>query len=353
MTPSKLFINATNIHFGGGKRLLIELLNFLPKNSDIYVFLDTRFPLTETQARQDIHVHLVKPSLLNKILTDFKIFFLSKSNDRILYLSNLPPVIKLRGRLHLFIQNRLIIESGFYPETPLKFKIKLFILRLWFKLFLRDDVHLLVQTHSMANQLRRIGIKNDSTVCPYAPSLNVDANMISRAPSSANAERTFFYPSDTQPHKNLKTLIKAWCQMSESPHKNKLILTVSLSELSKDIQNLVASKNPNIEFLGAVPYEKLLHLYTQVDALIFPSLCESLGLPLVEAQMFQLPILASDRDFVHEVCPEALYFNPLDVNSITETVIQFGHNKNKHPTKNKSSFPSVKIFLELINAASV
>jgi glycosyltransferase involved in cell wall biosynthesis len=42
-------------------------------------------------------------------------------------------------------------------------------------------------------------------------------------------------------------------------------------------------------------------LYRSHDVLVFPSLCESFGLPLVEAAIHGLAIVASDLDFAREV----------------------------------------------------
>ena len=42
-------------------------------------------------------------------------------------------------------------------------------------------------------------------------------------------------------------------------------------------------------------------LYKNADALLFPSYIETLGLPLLEAAAFGLPVLAADVDYAHEV----------------------------------------------------
>ena len=52
-----------------------------------------------------------------------------------------------------------------------------------------------------------------------------------------------------------------------------------------------------------------------------PTLVESFGLIYLEALMFRLPILTSDRDFAHWMCRDlALYFDPMDPVSIVNTI---------------------------------
>ena len=58
-------------------------------------------------------------------------------------------------------------------------------------------------------------------------------------------------------------------------------------------------------------------------ALIFPSLAESFGLPLVEAQEFNKPILASELDFVRDVCSPVDTFDPKSSLSIARAVKRF------------------------------
>lgn len=57
------------------------------------------------------------------------------------------------------------------------------------------------------------------------------------------------------------------------------------------------------------------------DALFMPTLVESFGLIYLEAMMFRLPILTSDRDFAHWMCRDlALYFDPTDPVSIVDII---------------------------------
>ena len=58
--------------------------------------------------------------------------------------------------------------------------------------------------------------------------------------------------------------------------------------------------------------------------MIFPSLCETLGLPLQEAMSAGLPVLAADLPYAREVCGDyASYFNPRDVDSIEKAIGEY------------------------------
>ncbi len=57
-----------------------------------------------------------------------------------------------------------------------------------------------------------------------------------------------------------------------------------------------------------------------MTALIFPSKTESLGLPLIEAASAGLPIIASELDFVRDVCVPNETFDPYSSTSISRAV---------------------------------
>ena len=57
----------------------------------------------------------------------------------------------------------------------------------------------------------------------------------------------------------------------------------------------------------------LHHCYTHARALVYPSMIEGFGLPLVEAGRYGLPVIASDLPVFHEIGGDHVrYFNLLD-----------------------------------------
>jgi hypothetical protein len=77
----------------------------------------------------------------------------------------------------------------------------------------------------------------------------------------------------------------------------------------------------NIRHLGYVGAEELPSLYTGAALLVFPSLFEGFGIPLVEAMALGCPIAASKCTSIPEVVGEAaLLFDPRDPDSIAEAM---------------------------------
>jgi glycosyltransferase involved in cell wall biosynthesis len=146
-----------------------------------------------------------------------------------------------------------------------------------------------------------------------------------------------FYNSNTE-YQSQQTRLLLFYPASFYPHKNhQIILDYILSD--KTVGNYVDSfifttknifNNPFIKEVGVLTPEKCYEFYKSSDALIFPSLMESYGLPLIEAMQMQLPIIVSNLDYAKWLCEdEVIYFNPTDVVSLHNAIIELSNKKQK------------------------
>ena len=100
-----------------------------------------------------------------------------------------------------------------------------------------------------------------------------------------------------------------------------------------------------------VEYANIGDLFETSKALN-PSLQESFGLPLVEASSMALPIIASDLDYVFDVCEPDYVFNPNCHKSIARAVMRYlNDNGEKGETIQKIIEP--KEFVKYIHLTSI
>ena len=72
-----------------------------------------------------------------------------------------------------------------------------------------------------------------------------------------------------------------------------------------------------VSHAGHVPDQQLSGLYTGAAAMVFPSLAEGFGLPLIESQRRGCPVICSDIPVFRELAgPSVVYFDPRDVRSV-------------------------------------
>ena len=76
-----------------------------------------------------------------------------------------------------------------------------------------------------------------------------------------------------------------------------------------------------IKILGLISHERLIKLYSNASAFLFPSILEACPQTLIEAMACGVPIAASKVPPMPEICERAaIYFDPLDKNDIAEKI---------------------------------
>ncbi len=89
-----------------------------------------------------------------------------------------------------------------------------------------------------------------------------------------------------------------------------------------------------VYFLGHVPGEVLPSLYSGAEALVYPSLYEGFGLPILEAFSCKLPVVTSNYGSMAEVADKAaVLVDPYDVTSIFEGVMKAMSGKDEYIRK--------------------
>ncbi|GGB63224.1 glycosyltransferase family 4 protein [Fictibacillus barbaricus] len=131
------------------------------------------------------------------------------------------------------------------------------------------------------------------------------------------------YPASYNPHKNHISLLKALVSLRDNYNKRlKLVLTGYASKENRVHQSVLNflkehKLETQVNVLGYVPPEDMPSLYANALCLVFPSLYEGFGIPLVEAMKTQCPIVCSNRGSIPEVVGDAgLQFNPEDPEDI-------------------------------------
>lgn len=127
----------------------------------------------------------------------------------------------------------------------------------------------------------------------------------------------FLFVGTIQPRKNLERLIQAFSKTTGT----NLVIAGSKGWLSEAIYKLPRklSIEDRVKFLGYVPEKDLPALYSGAQALVFPSLFEGFGLPILEAQACGCPVITSNISSMPEVAGKgALYVNPYSVDDIVK-----------------------------------
>jgi glycosyltransferase involved in cell wall biosynthesis len=123
------------------------------------------------------------------------------------------------------------------------------------------------------------------------------------------------YPARPWPHKNHTRLFEAFATLRETRPQLRLVLTGGGLERLEPLPE-------GVESLGEVPAEHLASLYRRAACLVYPSLYEGFGLPVLEAMACGCPVAASNAGAVPEVAGDAaVLFDPTDVEAIAAAMV--------------------------------
>jgi glycosyltransferase involved in cell wall biosynthesis len=126
------------------------------------------------------------------------------------------------------------------------------------------------------------------------------------------------FPCHLSPQKGFEVLIEAIQQLKCRRSDFTLIATCDPADWPAGYRNLKgriarADLTRQIQLVGQIPQSQMGQLYRSCDAVVFPSLSESFGFPLLEAMAFERPVVAAGTETNLEICgTAALYYEPRD-----------------------------------------
>lgn len=333
-----ILIDLTYINSPGGITLSKEVLNeiFTKKlESKVEILLDKRnFKLFDLKG--------LKKNIIRG--REFERYFFYKKNAQkyqsILCFANVPPSFKIKKKVYVYFHNELLLDATNVNFSF--FRRLIYLIKRYYIKNINKNYNWIVQTDHIKNLL--------------AQSLNINNNKIFIHPIYSKRDikvqkkssNSFIYPSSNNPHKNNKLLIKSFISAAEQTEK-KLKLKITVKESDINIPKKIYPPNLKVEYLGIIDHDKLLKIYKTSKFLIFPSLRESFGLPLIEGVQNSCIVLAPDINYVNElICPSYLFVANNEI-SISNTILKAIKNKNHKLQSIKIKSEIDIIFKKLIN----
>lgn len=129
-----------------------------------------------------------------------------------------------------------------------------------------------------------------------------------------------------KPHKNMQNVVRAFAEARRSrpglPHA--LVLAGAMPKNSARIDALIAALDLGrvVARPGLIDEDDLPGLFAGAEALLYPTLYEGFGLPVVEAMACGTPVLTSSTSALQEIAGGYSYLvDPLDVDAIARGIV--------------------------------
>jgi glycosyltransferase involved in cell wall biosynthesis len=128
-------------------------------------------------------------------------------------------------------------------------------------------------------------------------------------------ERPYVLFCGTQePRKNLRRVLEAFRRLDRTDVE---LVLAGPRGWKEDVTDGIESLEGRVRSLGFVPPEDLDTLYAGASVVVYPSLAEGFGLPVLEAMAHGVPVVTSAGTATEEVAgAAALLIDPLDVDAI-------------------------------------
>lgn len=135
-------------------------------------------------------------------------------------------------------------------------------------------------------------------------------------------EPYILHVSQYAPKKNVGTLLEAYRSLKDDGLEHNLLIVGGGHKggpTSEMVRHL--SLEDHVAVMGRVPLNDLVHIYRHADLMVFPSLHETFGLPIIEAMASGCPVITSRKAAMPEVGGDAaVYVDPLTSLTLKRTI---------------------------------
>lgn len=291
---------------------LVELARFHDETAPLtrqkinwfYILGKAQLEISENENIKIFRFSWTKKNWLYRLIFDY--YF----SDRIAWKLNADAIISLQNiRLPVRNKPQLLYVQLCFPFIKYKFKIfepKLWVYQNVIKLFIKRSIKkaniIVVQTEWMKQACIRATNVLESNFKVLTPTIEIPI-LENRFSFTEDHRRTFFYPATAMSYKNHRLLINAFADLvHQTSNDYRLILTLKGNEnrASRLCKIMALKFGLDVDFRGTIPRAEVLRLYSK-SILIFPSLLETVGLPLIEAMAIGTIVIAYDSEYSREV----------------------------------------------------
>lgn len=216
----------------------------------------------------------------------------------------LPSVVTIPDAQHesypeFFPESELSHRRAYFPATCLMSSVIITVSQ-----FSKQDLIRLYQTPADKVCVIHHGVSSRFFQCDPG---DAEVRAIYRLPDSY-----LYYPANIWQHKNHQLLLIALRRLKASGQRiPPLVLSGAPLDSVAELTLLARQLDVNCVYLGYTPAEHVPAIYRGALMLVFPSLFEGFGMPVLEAMAAGVPVAASNATSVPEVAGDAaLLFDP-------------------------------------------
>lgn len=336
----RLFINAANLRFGGGRTVGFNIINYYSSHPDVtslVVAVPEGCGYERFGANDKVKLvvfNKIFNSSLFKIVSNYMLLPFHLAMNRPDFILSLGNVAIPTGRSQFLLIHQPYLA---YPESAVWKRIReddppfyrYITNMLWLiKVNLKYVSILGVQTEAMKKRMSRLYKIPEQriVVIPNAVSFTSVTDTSGNGHIKDDGHVRLLFLSKYYPHKNFEVLYEVGTMIVERGLPIQITVTIDPAENDGSRRFLERIRELRLEQViinkGNVLLEDVPGVYAQHDGLFLPTFLESFSGTYIEAMYFGKPVFTSDMDFAREVCKDAAYyFDPDSPEDITTVIM--------------------------------
>jgi len=225
--------------------------------------------------------------------------------------------------------------------------------------FINRNVHsadaILVQSQQTKNDVKEFfNVKEEKIHIIHLPVNSIfnstaDTETKSKIREKYNLRHPFvLFVGTLEPRKNIPTLIRAFEKFHKSlTSELNLVIVGKHGWLYDDIINSINNsyEKNRIHYLNYLPEIELASIYQLAQFLIYPSLYEGYGVPVLEAMASGTPVITSNSSSLREVGEgAAILVDPTSVEELADEMTRLSDNQSLRNELSKKGLDRIKLF---------
>ncbi len=324
-----IFSGSAGSSSGGPERYETELIRAmapLDQSNEYLVYCLFRDGPERIGVRQDNFRYLsLSPQIRPLSMATSLPLALWRTRPDVVHATFLPPLVSPRRYAFTLVCSSMFEHPELFPPA-IRLRLQ-FLMGLAMR---KAGVIICISEHIQHVIRARFGISEDrSTVIPLAASEAF--RPIPKAESSEFVRTRYgidgpylLFSGRWERRKNVARILEAFHRFKQETHApHRLVLTGERTWASQEAEAVIQKNRMQDEIidLGKSPVAELPWLYAGAEALVFCSLWEGFGLPIVEAMRAGTPVITSNNSSMAEIAGDAaLLVDPLSIDDIAEAI---------------------------------
>ena len=304
---------------GGAKKFIIDLIASLAKENQNVVFHCYCY----STIGQELREHLIPYNIIIHVVTRLSKYFWNQSNAKVLFCPFGSSSMPTRGLPVLSILYDLQVKS--YPQFFSRKERKNRENQI--KYIKTKATKIIAISNFTCKEALEHGFNNRKI---RTIPINVNYNKMIEASYSelkdTNNKNIILYPANLWEHKNHELLFTAFAMAVEKGLSPEICLVCTGFGTKQRVDYLKSiirgiNQEERIILTGYVDNRTLNQLYHKSISMIFPSLYEGFGIPVIEAMSMGVPVCCSNTTALKEVSSgAAMSFDPRNPSTIADVI---------------------------------